>query len=130
LCILSLVSIYVAGSKGTANDQGATSCLTSDSGTSSDTLSAETFTTEQAANDAMGSGDKRSCDEISWFFNGNGSVVSYLGLAIGLAFVGFFAAWASLYCYNRIKARQEEAKETKFEGTTHWKKAADDRQVI
>jgi hypothetical protein len=116
--------------KGTANDQGATSCLTSTSGSSSDILSASTFTTEQAANDAMGSGDKRSCIQISWFFNGDGSVVSYLGLAVGLAFAGFAAAWASVYCYNRIKARREAEKETKFQGTKHWKRALDDREVI
>jgi hypothetical protein len=119
-----------SASKGTANDQGATSCITSSTGTSSDTLSSESFTTEQAANDAMGDGDKKSCDEIAWFFSSKGSVVSYLGLAVGLAFVGFFAAWASLYCYNRIKAQREAQKETKFEGSKEWKKTLDDRQVI
>merc|ERR1719502_990380 len=48
-----------SGNDGSANDQGASSCLTDDSGTDDDMLSGSTFTIEQAANDAMGDGDKR-----------------------------------------------------------------------
>lgn len=116
--------------KGTANDQGASSCITAQTGTNSDTLTLETFTTEQAANDAMGDGDMHSCEEISFFYKGKPDATSYLGLAIALAFVGAAAAWASVCCYNRIRARQEALKETGFQGKTQWKKQQGDQQVI
>lgn len=113
---------------GTANDQGATSCITSATGTTSDTLTLETFTVEQSANDAMGDGDMKSCTEITWF--AAGSVTSYLALAIILAFVGFAAAWMSVYCYNRIKAHQEAQRETAFDNRNEWKKGNSDKTVI
>ena len=119
-----------AANSGVANDQGATSCITSTTGTSSDILTKATFTTEQAANDGMGDGHKEACKKIEWFNNSTNTTVSYLVLAIVLAFVGFAAAWASVYCYNRIKARREALKETKFEGDTAWKRATDDKTVI
>jgi hypothetical protein len=115
---------------GKANDQGATSCISANTGANSDMLSLETFTVEQAGNDALGDGDKKSCEEISWFSTARTSMTSYLALAIILAFVGFFSAWASVYCYNRIKARQEAMKETKFAGHTSWKKSTDNSAVI
>lgn len=114
----------------TANDQGATSCITANTGTNSDVINLETFTVEQAGNDALGDGDKKSCEEISWFGIAGSTAVSYLGLAVGLAFVGMAAAWGSVCCYNRIKAHREAAKETKFAGQTSWKKPVDDSQVI
>ena len=120
-----------SGQSGTANDQGATSCITLSTGRDSDILLAETFTTEQAANDVMGDGDQKSCEEISFFFSSSSaSTAALVGLAIGLAFVGFAAAWASMFCYNRIKAKQEEGKETRFMGKTHCKKSTGDHNVI
>lgn len=116
-------------SSGTANDQGATSCITSDTGTDSNTLSGDSFTTEQAANDAMGDGDLKSCEEIVWFFK-SGSTTSYLVLAIILAFVGAAAAWIAIYCYNRIKRVREAKKETEFTGKTSWKKDTADPNMI
>ena len=49
---------------------------------------------------------------------------------MGFSVVGFFSAWASVYCYNRIKARQEAMKETKFAGHTAWKKNMDNSAAI
>jgi hypothetical protein len=115
---------------GKANDQGATSCITANSGASSQMLTLETFTVEQAGNDAMGDGDAKSCEQITWFSTARTALTSYLALAIILAFVGFFSAWASVYCYNRIKARQEAMKETKFAGHTSWKKSTDNSSAI
>jgi hypothetical protein len=117
---------------GSANDQGAASCLTAQSNTKSDLLTSQTFTVEQAANDEKGDGDKRSCQQMNWFdtvgdaFTAN----SFLGLAIALAFVGFAAAWASLYCYNRIAARRAALKDTGFAGTTKWKKLTNDDSAL
>ena len=51
------------------------------------------------------------------------ATAALVGLAIGLAFVGYAAAWASIFCYNRIKEKQEEGKETHFMGKAHWKKS-------
>jgi hypothetical protein len=119
-----------SASSGTANDQGATSCITLSTGGDADILSTESFTTEQAANDVMGDGDLKSCEEISFFYGGSSATTALVGLAIGLAFVGFAAAWASVFCYNRIRARQEMNKETKFAGKKHWKKSTGDSQVI
>ena len=67
------------------------------------TLSTESFTTEQAQR-VMGDGDLKSCEEISFFYGGSSATTALVGLAIGLAFVGFAAAWASVFCYNRIRA--------------------------
>jgi hypothetical protein len=115
---------------GVANDQGATSCITLTTNGAANALGVETFTTESAANDAMGDGDKMPCKKIS-FFPKPGTTESYLALAVGLAFVGFIAAWASVYCFNRIQARREALKETKFEGQTEWKKVGtgDDKVI-
>ena len=120
-----------SAASGTANDQGATSCITLSTGGDADILSEESFTTEQAANDVMGDGDKKSCEEISFYFSSASSTtVVLVALAIGLAFVGFAAAWASVFCYNRIRAKQEQNKETRFMGKTHWKKSNHDGNVI
>jgi len=116
--------------KGQANDQGASSCITDQTGTNGDTLEGETFTTEQAANDSLGDGDERSCEEIIFFYKGKPTTTSYLILAIILAFAGAAAAWASVFCYNRIRARQEAQKETGFQGKTNWKKQQGDGDVI
>ena len=106
---------------GTANDQGASSCITSET-LSTDVLSAATFTTEQAANDAMGDGDETSCEEISWFFDTTaGKITAYIALAIGLAFAGIGAGWGSIFVYNKCKARHEEYNKEHF-GDDSWKK--------
>ncbi len=119
-----------AAAPGVSVAQGASSCIVATSATLSDVLAAPTVTTEQATNDAMGDGEKMPCKEISWFYHPVASASSYVILAIVLAFVGFAAAWVSVCCYNRIKARQAALKETSFEGTTVWRNPVNDRTAI
>jgi hypothetical protein len=79
----------------------------------------------------MGDGKKKPCDEISYFFGKPGTNTRLIWLAVVLAVVGFAAAWASVYCFNRVRARREALKETKFEGQTEWRKvgAGDDKVI-
>merc|ERR1711998_513413 len=88
-----------------ANDQGASSCVSSATGTTSDLITGSTFTVEQAANDKLGDGDKKSCDIISWFAESS-NTAKYLALAFGLLFVGLFAAYLSVYVYNYAKRKE------------------------
>lgn len=101
-----------ANSNGAANDQGASSCISA-SASGSDVLTVATFTTEQAANDAMGDGDKESCEVISWFEDAS-NVEKYLSLAVGLLFTGLGAAYLSVYVYNRRKRQERLASEHQF----------------
>ena len=48
----------------------------------------------------MGDGEKKSCEEITWFTNAS-STVRYLVLATILSIIGVFAFWAAVYIYNR-----------------------------
>jgi hypothetical protein len=96
---------------GSANDQGASSCLTDDSGSDDDMLSGGTFTTEQAANDAIGDGDERSCEEIIFFYNLN-TTEKIVILSLILAIIGGLSGWAALVFYNRWQAKLKKEKET------------------
>jgi len=105
-----------SGNDGSANDQGASSCLTDDSGTDDDMLSGGTFTVEQAANDAMGDGDKRSCEEITFFYDLPDAVQKAI-LAIVLLSVGCVSGYAAWFVYNRVQAQKaKEAAENLDKG--------------
>lgn len=113
-----------ASASGSANDQGASSCITL---TPSPTLmSEETFTIEQAANDALGDGDKHSCEEILWWVSASNTTVTGL-LASALSITGILAAWLAVYLYNRLRSKnidtegEEQAEESEFK-TTSWYK--------
>lgn len=62
--------------------------------------------------------------------SGAGKTVKYVALAVGLAFVGFAAAWLSVCIYNRVKRHREANKDTQFSGHTSWKKQAADPNMI
>ena len=120
-----------ASASGSANDQGASSCITP---TPSPTLTEETFTIEQAANDAYGDGEKRSCEEISWFVSASNTTKVFL-LAAALSITGILTAWLAVYIYNRMKRRASEAASAEdqdsFKGTS-WNKDTEmaDRAMI
>mmetsp|Transcript_41361 Transcript_41361/g.95541 ORF Transcript_41361/g.95541 Transcript_41361/m.95541 type:complete len:957 (+) Transcript_41361:51-2921(+) len=92
---------------GAANDQGASSCLTDDSGTDDDMLSGSTFTVEQAANDAMGDGDERSCEEITFFYSLPDAAKKAI-LAVVLLSVGCASGYAAWFVYNRVQAQRKK----------------------
>lgn len=115
---------------GTANDQGATSCITLLSGTTSDILSGETQTVEQAANDALGDGDEKSCEEISWFYSASQNKTAQT-IVLGLLLGGFgaFAIWLAFYIYNRCAVKAELEKKDHFKGGK-WKADTGDKDII
>ena len=79
-------------------------------------LSGGTFTVEQAANDAMGDGDKRSCEEIVFFFKANKTVKTVVAFVV-LTIIGVLSGYAAWFAYNTVKRiKAKEAKENLAKG--------------
>jgi len=95
---------------GAATDQGASSCIPENQ----IIINGETFTVEQAANDAMGDGDEESCEAIDFFFisTAKNSTEYYVVLAICLGLGGIVLSLIGFYVYNRMKRHQSIKEET------------------
>jgi hypothetical protein len=120
--------IEQASTTNTGNTDGAKSCISYGS-TTSNTLTSETFHTQNSDSDAKGTGDKKGCNVLtSWWTDSTTSVVEAVGLAIGLLFVGLFVSWAAYYGYNRYKARA--AAGSKFGGDKTWQKKPKTNEMI
>lgn len=110
-----------ATGSGGANSNAAHSCLPGTNiVTANSILSVETFGKQEGDNDALGDGNPAGCSILT-FGSSSSTTEKNTALAVGLLFVGIFAAWLGYYLYNRYQARKEG--EGKFRYDTAWQKA-------
>ena len=87
-----------------ANNNGATSCLSSDG--EDDILGLESFFNQEGDNDSKGDGNEKGCEVLSFSLTDVNTIEEQVTLAVVLLFVGLFTAWLGYFCYNRYQLSQ------------------------